>query len=182
MKRYGMAVGVGAASVLMVAVISAAAQNNGSGAAQDLRLVPFPKSGALETGRFFFRKSLAFEISDGQGELPAQLLNADLQRAGKVRMVGISKVSVAQLDTAQLDLRGATFPVQYKYGVYDVANHKFVRFESVDGQAVFGGIDGHGAQAQLGGGAEDANGDLAAVGHEQLARFGFIRGGDVAHK
>jgi hexosaminidase len=82
MKRYGMAVGVGAASVLMLAVISAVAQNNGSGAAQDLRLVPFPKIVTLETGRFFFKKSLAFEISDGQGDLPTQLLNGELQRVG----------------------------------------------------------------------------------------------------
>jgi hypothetical protein len=63
-------------------VMCAAAQTNTSRLAQDLRLVPFPKSVALETGRFFFKKSLAFEISDGQGELTAQLLNAELQRAG----------------------------------------------------------------------------------------------------
>ena len=31
--------------------------------------------------------------------------------------------------TAQLDLTGESFPIAYKYGVYDVVNHQFVRFE-----------------------------------------------------
>ena len=31
------------------------------------------------------------------------------------------------------------------------------------------GVDGHGPQTPLVGGAEDTDGDLAAVGHEQLA-------------
>src|ERR1035441_1595713 len=69
------------ASALLMTAMAAAAQS-GSGATQDLRLVPFPKSVALEAGRFSFEKSLSFEVADGQGELPAQLLNAELQRAG----------------------------------------------------------------------------------------------------
>ena len=72
---------LGGASVLLVAAMTAAAQG-GSGAAQDLRLVPFPKNVALEAGHFSFEKALTFELSDGQGEMPAQLLNAELQRAG----------------------------------------------------------------------------------------------------
>ncbi len=72
---------LGSASALLVTAMAAGAQS-GSSATQDLRLVPFPKSVALEAGRFSFDKSLAFEVSDGQGELPAQLLNAELQRAG----------------------------------------------------------------------------------------------------
>jgi hexosaminidase len=72
---------LGGASCLLLAATAAAAESR-SGAAQDLRLVPFPKSVALEAGRFTFEKTLAFEISDGQGEMPAQLLNAELQRAG----------------------------------------------------------------------------------------------------
>ena len=85
----------GSASVLLVGAMCAAAQTNTSSLAQDLRLVPFPKSVALETGRFFFKKSLAFEISDGQGELSAQLLNGELQRAGlHVAQVGQLKSAV----------------------------------------------------------------------------------------
>ena len=69
------------ASALLMTAMAAAAQS-GSGTTQDLRLVPFPKSVALEAGRFSFEKSLSFEVADGQGELPAQLLNVELQRAG----------------------------------------------------------------------------------------------------
>ena len=72
---------LGCASPLWVSATTASAQD-GSVATQDLRLVPFPKTVALEAGRFTFVKSLTFEISDAQGELPAQLLNAELQRAG----------------------------------------------------------------------------------------------------
>ena len=75
---------------LLVAAMTAAAQSV-FGATQDLRLVPFPKSVTLEAGRFSFEKSLALEISDGQGELPAQLLNAELQRAG-LRGVRVSRL------------------------------------------------------------------------------------------
>ena len=44
----------------------------------------------------------------------------------------------------------------------------FVRLEAVQAEAVFLGIDGDGAQAELGGGAHDADGDFAAVEGEQL--------------
>ena len=81
------------ASPLLVVTIAAAAQS-GFGATQNLRLVPFPKSVALEAGRFSFEKSLALEISDGQGALPAQLLNAELQRAG-LRGVRVSQLKSA---------------------------------------------------------------------------------------
>ena len=57
-------------------------------------LVPFPKSVTLEAGRFSFKKPLTFEISDGQGEMPAQLLNAELQRAG-LRGVRVSRLKSA---------------------------------------------------------------------------------------
>src|ERR1039458_10101224 len=77
----GMLICLGGASVLLVAAMAAAAQSE-AGATRDLRLVPFPKSVTLEAGCFSFGKSLTFEISDGQGEMPAQLLNAELQRAG----------------------------------------------------------------------------------------------------
>ena len=84
---------LGGASCLLVAAMAAAAQS-GSGAKQDLRLVPFPKSVALEAGRFSFEKSLTFEISGGQGEMPAQLLNAELQRAG-LRGVRVGRLKSA---------------------------------------------------------------------------------------
>jgi hypothetical protein len=84
---------LGGTSCLLVAAMAAAAQS-GSGATQDLRLVPFPKSVALEAGRFSFEKTLTFEISGGQGEMPAQLLNAELQRAG-LREVRVSRLKSA---------------------------------------------------------------------------------------
>jgi 4-alpha-glucanotransferase len=34
--------------------------------------------------------------------------------------------------SVRLDLSRATFPLEYKYGIYDVARHQFVRFEIVD--------------------------------------------------
>jgi len=77
----GMLALLGSASALSLAAMAAAAQS-GLGATPDLRLVPFPKSVAWEAGRFSFGKSLTFEICDGQGQLPAQLLNVELQRAG----------------------------------------------------------------------------------------------------
>jgi len=45
----------------------------------------------------------------------------------------------------------------------------FVGFEAVECEAVFVGVDGDGAEAQFVGGAEDANGDFAAVGGEKFA-------------
>src|ERR1035437_9182684 len=84
---------LGGTSCLLLAAMAAAAQS-GSGATQALRLVPFPKSVALEAGRFSFEKSLTFEISGGQGEMPAQLLNAELQRAG-LREVRVTRLKSA---------------------------------------------------------------------------------------
>ncbi len=44
----------------------------------------------------------------------------------------------------------------------------FVGFEAVDGEAVFFCEDGDGAEAEFGGGAEDADGDFAAIGSEDF--------------
>ena len=44
-----------------------------------------------------------------------------------------------------------------------------VRLEAVQGEAVLVGVDGHRADAQLAGGAQDADRDLAAVRDQQLA-------------
>ena len=43
-----------------------------------------------------------------------------------------------------------------------------VGLEAVQGEAILVRVDGHGADAQLMGRAEDANGDLAAIGDQQL--------------
>jgi hypothetical protein len=72
---------LGGARTLSLAPLAGAAER-GVSATQDLRLVPFPKSVTLEAGRFSFGKSLNLEISDGEGELLASLLNVELQRAG----------------------------------------------------------------------------------------------------
>ena len=55
------------------------------GAAQDLRLVPFPKSVTLEAGSFSLAKPLTFEVSGSEGDVLAGLLNVELQRAGMRR-------------------------------------------------------------------------------------------------
>ena len=47
-----------------------------------------------------------------------------------------------------------------------------VGLEAVQGEAVFVRVDGDGADAEFVGRAKDANGDLAAVGDEQLADLG----------
>src|ERR1039458_8931569 len=84
---------LGSATALLAAATDSAAQG-GPVATQALRLIPFPKSVTLEAGRFSFKKPLTFEISDGQGEMPAQLLNAELQRAG-LRGVRVSRLKSA---------------------------------------------------------------------------------------
>ncbi len=45
---------------------------------------------------------------------------------------------------------------------------RLVGLEAVQGEAVLVGVDGDGANAEFVGGAKDADGDLAAVGGEQL--------------
>ena len=49
----------------------------------------------------------------------------------------------------------------------------FVGFEAVEGEFIFGGVDGDGADAEFAGGAEDADSDLAAVGDEDCAERRF---------
>ena len=44
-----------------------------------------------------------------------------------------------------------------------------VGLEAVQGEAVFVGVDGDGADAQFAGGAQDADGDFAAVGDQEAA-------------
>jgi hypothetical protein len=46
---------------------------------------------------------------------------------------------------------------------------RFVGLEAVEGEAVFVGVDGHGAETEFVCGAEDAHGDFAAVGSEEFA-------------
>ena len=73
---------IGFALSLVAVTALAAAAESGVGATQDLALVPFPKSVNLEAGRFSLTKSLTFEVSGGEGDGLAQLLNVELQRAG----------------------------------------------------------------------------------------------------
>ena len=46
---------------------------------------------------------------------------------------------------------------------------RFISLEAVQGEPVLLRINSHGAQVELVGGAEDAYGDFAAIGSEQLA-------------
>ena len=48
---------------------------------------------------------------------------------------------------------------------------RLVGLEAVQGEAVFVRVDGDGADAEFVGRAEDADGDLAAVGDEQLPKL-----------
>jgi hexosaminidase len=73
---------IGFAVSLVAVPALAAGAKSGFGGTQDLALVPFPKSMTLETNRFSLAKSLTFEVPSGEGDLLAQLLNAELQRAG----------------------------------------------------------------------------------------------------
>ncbi len=50
--------------------------------AQDLRLVPFPKSVTLQPGAFSLAGPLVMEIAEGQDAHLASLLNSELERAG----------------------------------------------------------------------------------------------------
>ena len=54
---------------------------------------------------------------------------------------------------------------------------RLVRLEAVDREPVLLRVDGHGAEAQFGGRAKDADGDFAAVGDEQFALAGRWRKG-----
>src|SRR5258708_37324205 len=52
---------------------------------------------------------------------------------------------------------------------------RFVSFETMRAKPVFLRINSHSAQAELIGGAKDANGDFAAIGGEEFAdRIGFL--------
>ena len=56
----------------------------------------------------------------------------------------------------------------------------FVGFEAVQREAIFLGVNRDGAQAEFGGGAEDTNRDLAAIGGEQFFdRFGLRHPGSL---
>src|SRR5205807_1684455 len=54
---------------------------------------------------------------------------------------------------------------------------RFVGLEAVQGEAVLVGVEGDGADAELVGGAENTDGDLAAVGDEELADAARRRNG-----
>jgi hypothetical protein len=53
-----------------------------AGQPSDLRLVPFPKDVALQTGQFDLQPTLVLEAPAGQAGILARLLNEELQRAG----------------------------------------------------------------------------------------------------
>jgi len=68
-------------ALVALTTVAAAAQA-GVGVAQDLALVPFPKSVALEAGRFSIAESLTFDTSSSDANQLTQFLNVELQRAG----------------------------------------------------------------------------------------------------
>ena len=53
---------------------------------------------------------------------------------------------------------------------------RFVGLEAVQREAIFVAVDGDGAQAELGGGPEAADGDLGPVGDEQFPHTSDERG------
>lgn len=60
--------------------------------AQDLRLVPFPKSVTLQPGAFSLADPLVLELAEGQDAHLASLLNSELERAG-LRPVQLTRVT-----------------------------------------------------------------------------------------
>ena len=95
-----------------------------------------------------------------------------LAGAGEVSVFG--KEPVARMDHADAAFAGEAndaFDVEVGADRTFAASHDvgLVRFEAMDGEAIFLGVDRDGAQAEFGGGAENADGDLAAVGDEQGA-------------
>ncbi len=78
------------------------------------------------------------------------------------RMDGIDLVLLGQGDDAGYVEVGA----DRLAGLADAI--RLVGLEAVQGEAIFMRVDGHRADAEFGRGAENASGDLAAVGNEQL--------------
>ena len=92
--------------------------------------------------------------------------------AGELRVLG--KEAVAGMDGVDVVLPGqGDDAVDVEIGADRLARLAdavgLVGLEAVQGEAVLVGVDGDGADAQLVGRAKDADGDLAAVGDQQLA-------------
>ena len=92
--------------------------------------------------------------------------------AAKLRV--LRQEAVAGMDRVDLVLAGqGDDAVDIEVGPQRFAGRAdavgFVRLEAVQGEAILMGVDGDRADAELMGGAKDANGDLAAIGDQQLA-------------
>src|SRR5262249_55065609 len=55
--------------------------------------------------------------------------NGTLKNWDTAAPVLMSRAAGEDCFTVQLDLSGESFPIEYKYGVYDGTSHQFVRFE-----------------------------------------------------
>ena len=102
---------------------------------------------------------------------PTKMMPASRQARAKLRV--LREEAVAGMDGVDLVLLGERDDA----GDVEVRPDRLARLadlvglvglEAVQGEAVFVRVDGDGADAQLVGRAEDADGDLAAVGDEQL--------------
>ena len=90
---------------------------------------------------------------------------------GKLRIFG--EEAVARMDRVDIMLLGDRHdPLDVEVGPNRLTGPAdeigFIGLETVEGEAVFVGIDGHGPHAEFVGGAKHADRDLAAVGDQQL--------------
>ena len=130
--------------------------------------------GAEAGGNSFFRG-----LVDGES-----IVGGADERHGLEASVGVIGGFVAQLDVEQRQgdavgdrcgfARGARAAVAYGIEVGDGALDGewagLVSFARAEGECVVFGVDGDGAEAELGGGADDADGDFVAVGDEEAGQ------------
>ncbi len=108
---------------------------------------------------------------------PTNVMPASCARLGKLRV--LRQKSVAGMDEVHalfLRQRDDAGNVQIRADrPFAFADHiRFIRLEAMNGKPVFLRVNGDRAQAQFRRRAKDADGDFAAVGHEQF--FGLCRG------
>ena len=94
-------------------------------------------------------------------------------RAGLGQLRVFAQEAIARMNRIGLGLaRDADHLVDAEIGLHrlEPAAHQvaFVRLEAMQGEAVLVGIERHGADAELAGRAQHADGDLAAVGDQQF--------------
>ena len=123
-------------------------------------------SGQTAGGRLVAEKFEQFGRWADEGDTG---LGAGTREAGVLRQEAVSGMDGVNL---ALDGQGddaRDVEIGFDGGLAFADQVGLVGLETVQAEAIFLGIDGDGTQVQLGGGAKDADGDLAAVGRQQPA-------------